>query len=258
MRPFSWDSETVPERKLTKPEAGHQKKAGIDRVPEGAEGVRPEGQRASTTWATKLTADAFAAGDFVDVTGISKGHGYQGVIKRHGAHRLKETHGSGPVVRHAGSMGANSSPSKIFKGKIGAGQMGDEQVTVQNLDVVKVDPELQPDRGPRRHSRPQGRHRVREEHCQDSRGEEGPRRRHQQQPAEGFRTCQPAEGLRPQQVRKGECKSWRKQTCTTWPASRSVRSSSPRRSSASSPTRPWSTRWSRTTWPTAVRALRAL
>ena len=89
----------------------------------------------------KVTADTFAAGDFVDVTGISKGHGYQGVIKRHGAHRLKETHGSGPVVRHAGSMGANSSPSKIFKGKIGAGQMGDEQVTVQNLDVVKVDPE---------------------------------------------------------------------------------------------------------------------
>ena len=83
----------------------------------------------------KVTADTFAAGDFVDVTGISKGHGYQGVIKRHGAHRLKETHGSGPVVRHAGSMGANSSPSKIFKGKIGAGQMGDEQVTVQNLEM---------------------------------------------------------------------------------------------------------------------------
>ena len=89
----------------------------------------------------ELKADVFAAGDRVDVTGISKGHGYQGVIKRHGAHRLKETHGSGPVVRHAGSMGANSDPSRIFKGKIGAGQMGDEQVTVQNLDVVKVDPE---------------------------------------------------------------------------------------------------------------------
>ena len=90
----------------------------------------------------ELKADVFAAGDRVDVTGISKGHGYQGVIKRHGAHRLKETHGSGPVVRHAGSMGANSSPSKIFKGKIGAGQMGCDQVTIQNLDVVKVDPEL--------------------------------------------------------------------------------------------------------------------
>ena len=98
--------QTIPERKLTKPEAGHQKKAGI-----------------------------------TEFQKVLKGHGYQGVIKRHGAHRLKETHGSGPVVRHAGSMGANSSPSKIFKGKIGAGQMGDEQVTVQNLDVVKVDPE---------------------------------------------------------------------------------------------------------------------
>ena len=84
----------------------------------------------------------FAEGDRVDVTGISKGHGYQGVIKRHGAHRLKETHGTGPVHRHAGSMGPATDPSRIFKGKIGAGQMGNEQVTVLNLDVVKVDSEL--------------------------------------------------------------------------------------------------------------------
>ena len=82
------------------------------------------------------------AGDFVDVTGISKGHGYQGVIKRHGAHRLKETHGSGPVARQIGSLGATSHMSKIIKGTIGAGHMGVEQVTVQNLSVVKVDPEL--------------------------------------------------------------------------------------------------------------------
>ena len=81
-------------------------------------------------------------GDRVDVTGISKGHGYQGVIKRHGAHRLKESHGTGPVHRHAGSMGPATDPSRIFKGKIGAGQMGNEQVTVLNLDVVKVDTEL--------------------------------------------------------------------------------------------------------------------
>ena len=93
--------QTVPERKLTKPEVGHQKKAGI-----------------------------------------SKGHGYQGVIKRHGASRLKETHGTGPVHRHAGAMAANSDPSRIFKGKIGAGQMGNEQVTVMNLDVISVDAEL--------------------------------------------------------------------------------------------------------------------
>ena len=89
-----------------------------------------------------VKADAFAAGDHVDVTGISKGHGYAGVVKRHGAHTLKATHGTGPVARHAGSMGSGTDPSRIFKGKIGAGHMGVDQVTVMNLDVVKVDPEL--------------------------------------------------------------------------------------------------------------------
>ena len=90
----------------------------------------------------EIKADTFAKGDHIDVTGISKGKGYQGVIKRWGAHRLKESHGTGPVHRHAGSMGSSTDPSRIFKGKIGAGQMGNEQVTVLNLDVVKVDPEL--------------------------------------------------------------------------------------------------------------------
>ena len=132
--------ETVPERKLTKPEVGHQKKAGLTEFKKVLKEFTLD-DCSKYEVGDELKAEVFAAGDFVDVTGISKGHGYQGVIKRHGAHRLKETHGSGPVVRHAGSMGANSSPSKIFKGKIGAGQMGDEQVTVQNLDVVKVDPE---------------------------------------------------------------------------------------------------------------------
>ena len=89
-----------------------------------------------------VKADAFAEGDHVDVTGISKGHGYAGVVKRHGAHTLKATHGTGPVARHAGSMGSGTDPSRIFKGKIGAGHMGVDQVTVMNLDVVKVDPEL--------------------------------------------------------------------------------------------------------------------
>ena len=90
----------------------------------------------------EIKADTFAAGDKVDVTGISKGHGYQGPVKRHGAQRTPMTHGGGPVHRQAGSMGSSSDPSRIFKGHIGAGQMGVEQVTVQNLDVVKVDPEL--------------------------------------------------------------------------------------------------------------------
>ena len=89
-----------------------------------------------------IKADTFAAGDKVDVVGTSKGHGYQGVVKRWNAGRTPMTHGGGPVHRHAGSMGSSSDPSRIFKGKIGAGQMGVEQVTIQNLDVVKVDSEL--------------------------------------------------------------------------------------------------------------------
>ena len=82
-----------------------------------------------------------AAGDVIDVSGVSKGKGFQGAIKRHNQHRLKETHGTGPVVRQAGSMGACSSPSRIFKGKGMAGHMGAENVTVQNLVIVKIDAE---------------------------------------------------------------------------------------------------------------------
>ena len=88
-----------------------------------------------------LKADTFAVGDMVDVSGTSKGKGFQGTIKRHNNSRLKETHGTGPVHRHAGSMGACSSPSRIYKGKGMPGQMGNEKVTVQNLEVVKVDAE---------------------------------------------------------------------------------------------------------------------
>ena len=133
--------ETVPERKLTKPELGHQKKAGIEEFQKVLKEF-PLEDCSKYEVGDKLNADVFAAGDFVDVTGISKGHGYQGVIKRHGAHRLKETHGSGPVARQIGSLGATSHMSKIIKGTIGAGHMGVDQVTVQNLSVVKVDPEL--------------------------------------------------------------------------------------------------------------------
>jgi large subunit ribosomal protein L3 len=88
-----------------------------------------------------LKADVFAAGDFVDVHGTSKGKGFQGAIKRHNQHRLKETHGTGPVVRHAGSMGANSDPSRIFKGKKMPGHMGAESCTAQNLVIAKIDAE---------------------------------------------------------------------------------------------------------------------
>ena len=88
-----------------------------------------------------IKADTFASGDRVDVVGTSKGKGYAGGIKRWNLHRLKETHGSGPVARHAGSNGACSDPSRVFKGKHLPGHLGAEKVTVQNLTVVKVDVE---------------------------------------------------------------------------------------------------------------------
>ena len=132
--------EDIAERKLTKPEKGHLDKAGV--APKKYLREFDLENAADLNVGDIVKADTFQAGDFVDVTGISKGHGYQGVIKRHGASRLKETHGTGPVHRHAGAMAANSDPSRIFKGKIGAGQMGNEQVTVMNLDVISVDAEL--------------------------------------------------------------------------------------------------------------------
>ena len=88
-----------------------------------------------------VKADTFAEGDIVDVSGTSKGKGFAGTIKRHNFSRLKESHGTGPVHRHAGSMGACSSPSRIFKGKGMPGQLGNEKVTIQNLEIVKVDAE---------------------------------------------------------------------------------------------------------------------
>lgn len=88
-----------------------------------------------------IKADVFELGEKVDVTGTSKGKGWAGVIKRWNFRRLKETHGSGPVVRKGGSIGACSDPSRVFKGKKMSGHLGAERVTVQNLAVVKVDVE---------------------------------------------------------------------------------------------------------------------
>jgi large subunit ribosomal protein L3 len=130
----------VKEKKLTKPQIGHFNKAGVE-FKKFLKEFRLDGADAMNV-GDVVKADTFAAGDKIDVTGISKGKGYAGVIKRYGAQRTPMTHGGGPVHRHAGSMGACSTPSRIFKGKIGAGHMGAEQVTVQNLDVVKVDAEL--------------------------------------------------------------------------------------------------------------------
>ena len=88
-----------------------------------------------------IKADIFAAGEKVDVVGTSKGKGTAGAIKRWNFSRLKESHGTGPVARHAGSLGACSDPSRVYKGKKLAGHLGCEKVTIQNLDVVKVDAE---------------------------------------------------------------------------------------------------------------------
>ena len=132
--------EEISEKHISKPEAGHLKKNGIGMLKNLKE-FKLE-NAAELNVGDVLKADVFAAGDKVDVTGTSKGHGYAGVVKRHGAQRTPTSHGGGPVHRHAGSMGSSTDPSRIFKGKIGAGHMGVDQVTVQNLSVVKVDPEL--------------------------------------------------------------------------------------------------------------------
>lgn len=129
----------VAERKVTKPLLGHFKAANITnkrhlkefRI-EGAENMKP---------GDEVKADTFTVGDKVDVIGTSKGHGYSGVIKRWNHHRLKMTHGVGPVHREVGSVGANSSPSRIFKNLKMAGQYGNTRITVLNLEVVKIDTE---------------------------------------------------------------------------------------------------------------------
>ena len=121
--------EEVSEKHISKPEAGHLKKNGIGMLKHLKE-FKLE-NAAELNVGDVLKADVFAAGDKVDVTGTSKGHGYAGVVKRHGAQRTPTSHGGGPVHRHAGSMGSGTDPSRIFKGKIGAGHMGVDQVTVQ-------------------------------------------------------------------------------------------------------------------------------
>ena len=132
--------EDVAEKKLTKGEMGHLNKAGVS--PKKHLREFDLDNAAELNIGDIVKADTFQAGDFVDITGISKGHGYAGVIKRFGQGRTPTSHGGGPVHRHAGSMGSSTDPSRIFPGKKQAGHMGVDQVTVQNLDVVKVDPEL--------------------------------------------------------------------------------------------------------------------
>ena len=132
---FGFDD--VAEKKLNKPQLGHLKKASV--TVKHLHEFRLENSDLEV--GAKVLCDVFAEGDVVDVTGTTKGHGYTGVIKRWNQHRLKETHGVGPVHREVGSMGANSSPSRVMPGKHLAGQYGVEQVTILNLKVVKVDKE---------------------------------------------------------------------------------------------------------------------
>ena len=125
--------------KVTKPMQGHFKKADV--APKKVLKEFRFDDCDAYSVGDVLKADIFEAGMKVDVTGTSKGKGYAGVIKRWNFGRLKETHGSGPVARHGGSMGACSSPSRVWKGKKMAGHLGAEKVTVKNLTLVKIDAE---------------------------------------------------------------------------------------------------------------------
>ncbi len=125
------------EKRLNKPALGQFKKAGVK--PQKVLKEFRLSDLSSYEVGKDVTVEVFKAGEHVDVVGTSKGHGYSGVIKRWNQRRLKETHGVGPVHREVGSMGANSTPSRVFKQKHMPGQYGHERVTVQNLEVVKVD-----------------------------------------------------------------------------------------------------------------------
>ena len=128
----------VKEKHLNKAEKGHFEKAGVAPKKHLKE-FRLDDCSALNT-GDIISVDTFAAGDKVDVTGITMGHGYTGAIKRWNLHKLRMTHGVGPVHRQSGSMGVID-PARIFKNKKMAGQWGNEQVTVLNLKVVKIDSE---------------------------------------------------------------------------------------------------------------------
>jgi len=129
---------SVEDKKLTKPLKGHFATKGVAAKKHLKE-FRFDDLSGYSIGDT-ITADVFAEGDKVDITGITKGHGYTGAIKRWNLHKLRMTHGVGPVHRQSGSMGVID-PARIFKNKKMAGQWGNEQVTVLNLEVAKIDAE---------------------------------------------------------------------------------------------------------------------
>ena len=127
------------EKHVTKPELGHFKKAGVTPLRHLAEFKGFEGDY---KMGDTITVDYFSESDFVDVVGTSKGKGFQGVVKRHGFGGVgQSTHGQHNRLRAPGSVGACSYPAKVFKGMRMAGHMGNERVTVQNLQVIKIIPE---------------------------------------------------------------------------------------------------------------------
>ena len=128
----------IAEKKLTKPAKGHFTKVNVP-FKRHLKEFRLDDCSALNV-GDEIKADIFEAGEKVDVTGITKGHGYTGAIKRWNLHRLRMTHGTGPVHRQSGSMGVID-PARIFKNKKMAGQYGNEQVTTLNLKVVKIDAE---------------------------------------------------------------------------------------------------------------------
>ena len=130
--------EDAKEKSLTKAELGHFKKGGVSPKKHLKE-FRLDDCSALEVGSV-VTVDTFAAGEKVDITGITKGRGYTGAIKRWNLHKLRMTHGVGPVHRQSGSMGVID-PARIFKNKKMAGQWGNEQVTILNLEAVKIDAE---------------------------------------------------------------------------------------------------------------------
>lgn len=131
--------EDIREKLVTKPRAGHFKKANVPAKRHLKE-FRLENAEEMNV-GDVVAVDTFAAGEKVDITGITKGRGFTGAVKRWGHHILRMTHGTGPIHRQVGSMGACSTPSRVMKNKKMAGQYGNEQVTVLNLEVVKIDAE---------------------------------------------------------------------------------------------------------------------
>ncbi len=131
--------EDVSKKNVNKAVLGHYEKAGVS--PKRHLKEFRLADCSALEAGSVVTVDTFAAGDKVDITGITKGRGYTGSVKRWGHHILRMTHGTGPIHRQCGSMGANSTPSRVFKNKKMAGQYGNEQVTILNLVAVKVDAE---------------------------------------------------------------------------------------------------------------------